>query len=136
MKFKVWLENEIESNAADSSPASAEVIRTGLQPQVGSSEIKTHQKDEQDKLMALDGHFQRIASILPSLSKQNPKLREVSGFCKKVLNKWDEIVKSHMGDNSELQSGFPNPSPNQTQWMKDNQPLPEMPGSAEMGQRF
>ena len=125
MKFKIWIENEIDGRSADMMPASAEVIKTGLQPQIDSKEISTTQKDEHDKMQALDGHFQRIEVIIPTLkSPDSPKLRRIERFCKAVLSKWEEIKQGNQGNDIQT-SAFPDPSPSQVQSMKLQQPPPE-----------
>lgn len=110
------------------SPASAEVIKTGLQPQVDAKEINTRQKEEHDKLMALDGHFQRINSVLTTLGDSS-KLKKVGDFCKSVLQKWDEIKRADDQGGDFQAPSFHNPDIKRVQWMKDNQPLPEEPRS-------
>ena len=119
MRFKFWVEN-------DQAPASAEVIRSGLQPQVDSQEIKTQQKDDSDKIMAIDSHLQRIAAILPSLkTNESGKMEKVAQFIRETMRTWNQIK-----DESASVISPPDPwSFNQAKvdWMKDNQPLPEEP---------
>jgi hypothetical protein len=124
------MENEIDGKLADMSPASAQVIKTGLVPQVDSKEIDTRQKEEHDKLQALDGHFQRIETIIPSLKSDSPKLQKIERFCKAVLAKWDEIKQEDdQSNDGQSASGFSEPYPRRVDWMKQNQPLPETPRS-------
>ena len=128
MEFRTWIENEIDGKAADMAPASSEVIKTGLQPQVDAKDIKTRQKDEHDKLMALDGHFQRIATIIPSLTGDSDKLKTIARFCKKVMAKWEELKSDDAAGDIQAPA-FTNPDPSRVDWMKQNQPLPEEPKS-------
>jgi hypothetical protein len=126
MKFKTWVENEIDGRSADMMPASAEVIKTGLQPQVDSKEISTRQKEEHDKLMALDGHFQRIETIIPNLkTPDSPKLKQIESFCKAVLAKWEEIKRADDQGGDIQHSSANDPDPARVAWMKQNQPPPE-----------
>ena len=105
-----------------------QVIKTGLQPQVDSKEIDTRQKEEHDKMMALDSHFQRIAVILPTLKSDSPKLQKIEAFCKEVLSKWDQLKRDDQ--TGDIQSPtFSDPNPAKVNWMKQNQPLPEEPRS-------
>lgn len=127
MQFRTWVENEIDGKAADMVPASAEVVRTGLQPQVGSREIQTDQKDEADKLRAIDGHMERIGSVASSLGDLDHS-KHVARFWRAVAARWAEL---RGGDQEPTgpEPGFTSPDPDRVRWMKDNQPLPESPGS-------
>lgn len=125
MRFKIWLENEdmdIDS-AQTSSPASAEVIKTGLQPQVDAKEIHTKQKDEHDKLMAIDGHMQRIQQAADTLN-QTPKQQKLKAFCKKISSEWEKVKSGDEEQEDAGGLGGFRPSPKQIDYMKNNQPLP------------
>lgn len=128
MRFKLWVENEYGDQDANMMPASAEVIKTGLQPQVDSKEIKTRQKEEQDKMMAIDSHMQRIATILPSVEssdQDSEKLKQIAQFAKSMLQSWSDL-KSDKPPDSSMSDPW-NYSPARADWMKQNQPLPEEP---------
>lgn len=129
MSFKIWLENEIDGQPSGMEPPSGEVKRTGLQPQVDAQEIKTKEKEETDKLMAIDGHMQRIQTVIDGLDvNHSDKLRALKKFGQGMLDDWDRFKTQ--GDTNELGDmglGEFNPSPNKVRWMMDNQPLPEDP---------
>lgn len=132
MSFKIWLENDLA--LANAAPASGEVIRTGLQPQVGSHEIHTDQKAGHDKMMALDGHIQRVQQVGDSIQRGTPQLDDIKAFCKKVAHEWELLktgVKPDIHDKDGLGSYSPNPR--QVNFMKDNQPLPEAPRATGPG---
>lgn len=132
MRFKLWVENEYESQMANNTPASAEVIKTGLQPQVDSKEIKTRQKEENDKMMAIDSHMQRIATILPSINSmdhESEKLEKIGNFVKEMLRSWEKLKTDAPNDSvGDDPWGF---NPGKADWMRQNQPLPEEPRTSD-----
>jgi hypothetical protein len=102
MQFRTWLESEASLNAGmpeafpvnrgSNTPASDEVKRTGLQPQVDSQEIHTKEKDEQDKLQAIDGAIKRCDSEIPNGDLENhPKVNKFRKIWNKLKEKWDEL---------------------------------------------
>lgn len=130
MRFKMWLEDEISSQAMLQAPASSEVIRTGLQPQVDAKEIKTKQKEEHEKMMAIDGHIQRIKNVADGFPKKS-EFKKIKDFCDRIIKQWDQIKA---GDEEEQSAGgFEAPHPQQIDYMKRNQPLPENPRPAGPG---
>jgi hypothetical protein len=142
MRFRSWLENETGLNAVfpeilspinrgSDTPASAEVKRTGLQPQVNSNEIHTAQKEEQDKIQAIDGAIERADSEFPGDLEGNEKLSEFKKMWKAMKQHWAKLkmqtnntddmqevptngLASSMGDEQLLQNmqGNPNIVPN------------------------
>jgi len=132
MRFRIWLEDEISNQAMTSAPASSEVIKTGLQPQVDAKEIKTKQKDEHDVLLAVDGHVQRIKSATEDIGKdKGEKAMKVKDFCRKFVDGWEKLKSG--GEEEQDVQGFGGPNPQQMQFMKQNQPLPEMPRASGPG---
>ena len=102
MRFRSWLENETGLNAVfpeilspinrgSDTPASAEVKRTGLQPQVNSNEIHTAQKEEQDKIQAIDGAIERADSEFPGDLEGNEKLSEFKKMWKAMKQHWAKL---------------------------------------------
>jgi hypothetical protein len=84
MQFRQWLERQEELEAkASAMPASAQVIRSGLQPQVNSQEIKTVPKEHFDRMAAVDGHMERIRHAIKG---EKSELRKV---CDRMLELWD-----------------------------------------------
>lgn len=115
MRFNVWMEVEasLGSNMPDmlasmpnrgsNTPASDEVKRTGLQPQVDSQEIHTKEKDEQDKLMAIDAGIERLDKEIPKGSDSDaPKLNKFKEIWNNLKEKWDEIKISDDEDDQGL----------------------------------
>jgi hypothetical protein len=83
MRFRKWLENEELEAKASAMPASAEVIRTGLQPQINSQEIKTKPKEHFDRAQAIDAHVERIRHAVKG---EKGELRKV---CDQMVEIWD-----------------------------------------------
>ena len=138
MRFRSWLENETGLNAVfpevlppinrgSDTPASAEVKRTGLQPQVNSNEIHTAQKEEQDKIQAIDGAIERADSEFPGDLEDNEKLSEFKRMWKAMKQHWANLkmqtnsaadmqevptngLASSMGDEQLLQNMQVNPN--------------------------
>lgn len=132
MEFRRWLVERL-GNEADQMPASAEVIRTGLQPQVDAQEIRTRQKDELDLVQAIDSHLQRIRTIVDDIGDVHTrKLLRAKKFCEKVLRRWDGIKKDEQKPDDRGLDGF-EPDEKRARWMKQNQPLPENPRIAGPG---
>jgi predicted component of type VI protein secretion system len=104
MNFKLWIETEASLgsgtpemvpglvNRGSDTPASDEVKRTGMQPQVDSQEVRTKEKDEQDKLMAVDAGIQRLDSEIPEAPAEDfPKISRFKELWKKLKDEWDNI---------------------------------------------
>jgi hypothetical protein len=100
MNFRTWIKTESGlnsgfpsmqiNNRGSSTPASDEVMRTGLQPQVDSHEIKTKQKDEQDKIQAIDGALKRADSEIPQ-GKESGKLSKFKKLWDLLKSKWEDL---------------------------------------------
>lgn len=133
MRFKTWLENDILdiTKAQTQAPASAEVIKTGLQPQVDAKEIQTKQKGDHDKMMAIDGHVKRMASASDGLDQ-----KKVKKFIKKVEDGWEKLMAGDEEQEDAGGLGGFNPSAKQVDYMKNNQPLPEDPKTFRSGMAF
>lgn len=125
--FTNWLESMgslANFGQGNEAPASDEVKRTGLQPQVDAQDIKTKSKAEQDKISALDGQLERIDDILASVDEEeNPKLMQFKKMWKDLLQNWERI---------KYQEEMPN---KQKSFMLQNQPLstPQLPRSMGIG---
>lgn len=124
MDFRTWVENlEDNEQQATRFPASAEVLRTGLQPQVDAEEINTSQKQEHDQLLAIDAHIERLKSATSQINaKDSQKLKAVKQLLTKFLSDWD-LVKTNRPATAKP-DGFRNPSDDELDFMKRNQPLP------------
>ena len=101
MRFRSWIESDSGLNAgfpevlsqvnkADSVPASAEVVNTGLQPQVGSEEIQTDVKDEQDKIQSIDSAIQQIDSKINS-NTASEKINKFAILWNKLKKNWEKL---------------------------------------------
>jgi hypothetical protein len=117
MNFRSWIETEIGLNGSFpevlppinrgiSTPASAEVVRTGLQPQVGAEEIRTDAKDEQDKIQAVDAEIQRLDSRI-SQGESGDKINKFRDLWNELKDKWEQIkVEENPDPNQIPASGF------------------------------
>lgn len=114
MNFKTWLEADAGNsgfpqsfpiNRGTSTPASGEVQRTGLQPQVDSHEIHTDEKDEQDKILAIDGAIKRADSEMPQ-GKQDgsQKLTRFKNAWEKFKAKWEDLKLSEDEPDDEVET--------------------------------
>jgi len=125
--FKTWFEDAQMMQQQNSHPASAEVIRSGMQPQVGEDGqfSMNKQKEDHDKIMALDGQVQRIQQIIESfqpITSQGQKAKKlVNQFCEY----WGSIMTSSQTGGDKAGLGYASPSDQQLDYMQKNQPLPE-----------
>jgi hypothetical protein len=102
MRFRIWMEREASlgammpemmpgPNRGSDTPASDGVKRTGLQPQVGAEEIHTDQKDEQDRIQAIDAAIQRADQEIPEGSDDGEKVNKFKELWKNLKEKWDTL---------------------------------------------
>src|SRR6185369_9630425 len=99
--FKQWIEDaslnaqfpEI-TGAANNTPASDEVKRTNLQPQVDSQEIDTKGKRESDKILAIDGKIEQMDAEIPDGDDESEKIHQFHKIWSKFKAKWDAIKMS------------------------------------------
>lgn len=82
------------TGAANNTPASDEVKRTNLQPQVDSQEITTKGKREADKILAIDGKIEQMGSELPDGDDNSEKVNRFHKLWDKMKAKWDAIKMS------------------------------------------
>jgi len=75
-------------NRGNDAPASDEVKRTGLQPQVDAQDIETKEKD-QDRLLAIDSGIEHLEKTLPE--DDDPKVNQFRELWKELKKKWEAI---------------------------------------------
>jgi len=126
--FIQWVENSLDQQA--DSPASAEVIRTGLQPQV-DVEDSIKSKEDHDQIMALDSHIQRMKEVARRSRLRGGQGKKIQSLIQQFADVWDEIINSNPDESDADGLGNENPSQDQLNYMKDNQPLPEPPRSGD-----
>jgi len=130
--FRNWLQNENEDFPQlgapidnGNTPASGEVKRTGLQPQVDAQEIETKSKAEQDKIGALDAEIERIQEILDTINDDDhPKMGKFKVMWNQLLDSWETIKFGDDGEDDGSGLGSHTPDERQLDAMKNNQPLP------------
>ena len=102
MNFRTWYktENSLFSpmvpniNRGSNTPASDEVKRTGLQPQVNAEEIHTPQKEVQKQLKDIDSMIKNADRDLPAGKQEDPKLNKFCNLWEKFKKKWEKIKNS------------------------------------------
>jgi hypothetical protein len=131
--FRMWLNENKDTvfpdllQKADQAPASAEVIKTGLQPQVDAQEITAKDQEDQDKIMAVDSHVKRISTVLDN-SEKSDRLKQVAKVWKNFLKDWEQIK---MGDQPASDRPIGNglgdvhASDKYLDYLKQHQPRPE-----------
>lgn len=131
--FLSWLEDTWLEDAQDmlsrqeEFPASAGVIRSGEQPQVDSE----YDKEDQDLIMVLDNCVNRLKEESRRLATKTPRAQKLKSMVDRFAAQWESALhdKDEKGGNNGL--GYATGGDDETNWMKDNQPLPE-PGKSPM----
>ncbi len=122
MRFSIWIEAEASMgsnmpdmlasmpNRGSDTPASDEVKRTGLQPQVDAQEIHTKQKSEQDKLLAIDASIERMDQEIPEGSDDDtPKINKFKEIWNDLKEKWDHLkISDDENPDQDDESGLGN----------------------------
>ncbi len=100
MNFKNWFESEASLgsmspemsppmvNRGSDTPASDEVKRTGLQPQVDAQDIDTKTKN-QDRMSAIDSGMEHLEKTLPD--DDDPKVNQFKKLWDQLKKKWEAI---------------------------------------------
>jgi hypothetical protein len=99
MSFKTWIEEqemslggmspELMMNRGSETPASDEVKRTNMQPQVDAEEPKSAK--DADRISAIDAGLEHLDSILPNKSEAGTKTRQFRKIWSDLKKKWDHI---------------------------------------------
>lgn len=129
--FVTWVENSMDQQLA--APASGEVIRTGIQPQVGMEDIASKKDDiDQDEIMGLDSHVRRLSELVRRMKSKGDKGQRLQDLTDDFIKRWEKIAMGDLGDSGEEDGlGDAEASEDQLNYMKDNQPLPEPPRSGD-----
>jgi branched-subunit amino acid aminotransferase/4-amino-4-deoxychorismate lyase len=123
--FITWIENDLKPEI--DSPASSEVIRTGLQPQV-DAENSMRERDSHEEIMALDSHIQRMIEVARRMKSNNETAKFVQSLVQQFAKNWNKVLTGTMHQSAGEGLGSENPSKDQLNYMKDNQPLPDNRG--------
>ena len=112
MNFKNFIESEASLgsmtpemnppmiNRGSSTPASDEVKRTGLQPQVDAQDIETKAKD-QDRMLAIDSGIEHLEKSLPE--DDDPKVNQFRQLWNELKKKWETIKMNDESPSPEEQ---------------------------------
>lgn len=134
LTFSQWIENSLGN--ALSNPASSNVLRTGLQPQVNSQEIPTQQKENVDGIMALDSHIQRLKEVAHQITqKKSDKSERIKKLVSSFVKEWENLTKEETQDYDKEGLGSYKPSENELEFMRNNQPLTDLSKSTIAGLR-
>jgi len=120
--FMTWVESNLDDQI--DSPASAEVIRTGLQPQVDSDYV-AKKKENIDEIMALDSHVQRMIEVARRMKSIDETGKKMQSLIQQFAKHWNDILTDTSQQGNIEGLGSENPSQDQLNYMKDNQPLPD-----------
>lgn len=98
MRFRAWFEND------DNATASAKVQNTGLQPQVDADNIDTKQKQDSDKISAIDASIERLDIEIPDGDSEDPKVNKFKEMWGKFKEKWENLKTSdYDGEEGEME---------------------------------
>lgn len=99
MDFKTWIEEqevslggmspELMINRGSETPASDEVKRTNMQPQVDAQEPKLAK--DADRVSAIDAGLEHLDSVLPQQSEAGTKTSQFKKMWSEFKRKWDKI---------------------------------------------
>lgn len=128
--FITWIENNLDQQM--DTPASAEVIRTGIQPQVGMEDMSKRDEIDHDEIMGLDSHVRRLSELVRRMKSRGEKAKKLQKLTESFIQQWEKISMGDLGGSSEDNGlGDAEASEDQLNFMKDNQPLPEPPRSGD-----
>ncbi len=115
MNFKIWIENEaslgngipeIMPNRGSEAPASDEVKRTGLQPQVDAPNSRADK--EKDAVTAVDSEIEHMDNNLPEEDEGTPKINQFKQLWKQLRQHWDQIKMSEEPPPEDEETGLGN----------------------------
>jgi len=113
------------------APASDEVKRTNLQPQVDAKPADTKAGLENDRIGAIDADLERLDASLPEENSDTPRVNQFRQLWKQMKDQWDQIKTSDTDEggndpNSPLGNDMGNP-----QYLKTMQQNPNMAPSSD-----
>jgi hypothetical protein len=137
--FKRWIEDEASLggmspemappavNNGSNTPASDEVKRTNLQPQVDSQEIETKSKKEQDRILAIDSDIEHMSMSLPDgEDADTPKVNKFKQMWDQLKAQWDQVkMMDEIPDDGSEDSGLGSEEGDED-YMKQMQRFPNM----------
>ena len=99
MSFKTWIEDqemslggmspELMSNRGSDTPASDEVKRTNMQPQVDAQEPKLAK--DVDNVSAIDAGIEHLEKILPQETEAGSRTNAFKKMWSQFKQKWDKV---------------------------------------------
>ena len=99
MSFRTWIEDqemslggmspELMSNRGSDTPASDEVKRTNMQPQVDAQEPKLAK--DVDRVSAIDAAIEHLDKVVPQESDAGSRTRAFKNMWSQFKRKWDKV---------------------------------------------
>ena len=117
MKFKTWVESEGSLgsgtpemmsppiNNGSETPASDEVKRTGLQPQV---DAHSQADKEKDSVSAVDSEIAHLDNSLPETDDDTPKMNQFKQLWDQLKQKWEKIKMNQEQPEENQETGLGN----------------------------
>lgn len=118
MKFRTWVEEgSLGSgtpemlppqfvNKGSDTPASDEVKRTGLQPQVDAPNSKADK--EKDAVSAVDSEIAHFDNGIPEEDDDTPKINQFKQLWDQLKEKWEQIKMSEKQPEEDQETGLGN----------------------------
>ena len=119
MGFRTWIEEQEASmgsgspemmpqppmiNKGSDTPASDEVKRTGLQPQVDQPNNKSSK--EQDALLAIDSEIEHMDTNLPDEEEGTPKVNNFKKLWDELKQKWEKVKMDSPDEPAQDEDGL------------------------------
>ena len=109
MSFKTWIEDqemsmggmspELMTNRGSEAPASDEVKRTNMQPQVDAQEPKLAK--DVDRVSAIDAGIEHLEKVLPQETDEGSKSNEFKKLWSQLKEKWDKVKMDNKAPSPE-----------------------------------
>jgi hypothetical protein len=109
MNFKTWVEDqemslggmspELMINRGSDTPASDEVKRTNMQPQVDAKEPELAK--DADRVSAIDAGLEHLDTVLPQQSEAGSKTSQFKKIWSRFKQKWDQIKQGKADQEQE-----------------------------------
>jgi len=142
MSFKTWIEDqemslggmspELMINRGSETPASDEVKRTNMQPQVDAQEPKLAK--DADRISAIDAGLEHLDSVLPQQAEAGTKTSQFKKMWSDFKRKWDKVkMDKEVPPQEETGLGMATGDPRYLQAMKQHPNMIPSNGSQMAG---
>lgn len=121
--------NQQSSGVNNPAPASAEVQKTNLQPQVDAKPTDTKAGLENDRIGAINADMERFDASLPDENSDTPRVNQFRTMWKQLKDQW-ELIKTADSEDPQNQGTPLNQDMGDPNYMQKMQKFPNMmPGS-------